>query len=514
MAGRKTGRKGASKKKSGSIRRVRGRGDYSVSRPGRDNRDGVFAKLDRALRTIPRGTFATKGAQTGRRFGGGVGAAVGRLAGRGMAAISGYGNYSVNSNSLSKVSTSMDMVPQFVKNEHSVRVKHREFIKDIVVPGDGSLFDLQDFVINPGNRDLFPWLGQMARQYSQYKIHGMVFAYKTMSSDYAASGPLGTVMMATNYNAIDRVFANKIELENTEFAVSTKPSMSLVHAIECDPKVSGFDVLYIRDPAYETGEVSDRRFYDYGRFQVATAGLPGAAASTLGELWVSYDIELMKPIIGGIYTTGVTVVSGPTGLSKVAANAGMQTIRYLGVGIPPVVSTVYNPMPPSYTVQGDTGINGPVVTLVANVLTLRKNGYYQLLVGGQSSVTGSLFTFGSVNLATNSISITTGKVGKAWYNALTPEDDPSDPEFAGENTIPHAYAAIASTAGGTYKLMWEFYVSGIETAADYLTVNLSNFTTTPSGIVPNWQRFADVKWLATGTNDQVETFVASPNGLP
>jgi hypothetical protein len=514
MAGRKSGRKQAASKKKvkgrgGGLRGVRGRGDYQVTAPAADNRVGLFAKLDKALRRIPRGSFASKGSAFGAKYGGALGAGIGRVAGSGMAAISGYGNYTVNSNSVSRVSSSMDMVPQFVKKEHSVRIRHREFIRDLVVPGTGTLFNLQDYVINPGNRELFPWLGQMARQYSQYKIHGMVFAFKSMSSDYAASGPLGTVVMATNYNAIDRVFANKIEMENSEFAVSCKPSMSLVHAIECDSKVSGVDVLYIRDPGYETAEVSDRRFYDYGRFQVATSGLPGNAASTLGELWVTYDIELMKPVIGGIYTTGVALVSNPDGTVAVTDSAAVQAITYTAPLLTPSLSTQTPVVPPTYVITGDAGIDGNTVALVGGAFTFKKNGRYRVILSGKGTVGSSANFLGSGSL-NNDVNITTARFGNCWYNAVDAVGTPSDPEITGQSFVPHEYSSFASVDVGLYRFVADFTVSGIATTGDYLVVNYGTFPTHNATLVP-FIRAARVEWYATGTNQQTESYLATAN---
>jgi len=502
-------RKGKGKSGGRGLRGIRGRGNYQVGNPALDNRVGLFAKLDKALRRIPRGSFASKGSAIGAKYGGALGAGVGRVAGAGMAAISGYGNYSVTSNSISRVSSSMDMVPQFVKKEHSVRVRHREFIRDLVVPGNGTLFNLQDYVINPGNRELFPWLGQMARQYSQYKIHGMVFAFKSMSSDYAASGPLGTVVMATNYNAVDRVFANKVEMENSEFAVSCKPSMSLVHAIECDAKISGVDVLYVRDPAYETGEVSDRRFYDYGRFQVATSGLPGNAASTLGELWVTYDIELLKPVIGGIYTAGVALLSGPDGAVAVDEAAAVQAITYTAPLLTPSVSTVTPVVPPTYTITGDAGIDGNTVALVGGAFTFRKNGKYRVILTGKGSVSGSANFLGSGSL-NNDVNITTAKFGACWYNAVDAAAVPYDPETTGQSYVPHEFSSFTAADVCLYRFVADFVVSGISTAADYLVVNYGGFPTHNATLVP-FVRAARVEWYVTGTNQQTESYVATAN---
>lgn len=292
----KQNKKGKGRPKSAPTKRViKGKGDYKVAL------NNLTTKMDGLLKKIPKGAFARAGNSAGNMFGGTMGAAVGKRMGRGLAAITGYGDYQVSANSLSTVSASVDMVPQFARTDHSVRVCHREFIGDLKVPLNPDEFK-NNFVelINPANTTLFPWLSKMATLYTQYRIHGMVITYKTMSSNYSAGGgPLGTVIIATNYNVNDQSFTTKVQMENSEFAVSCNPSSSLIHAIECDPKFSGLQTLYVLDPAtQQPGAVSDPRFYHYGKLQIATSGLPGAYNNTMGELWISYDIELMKPVIG------------------------------------------------------------------------------------------------------------------------------------------------------------------------------------------------------------------------
>lgn len=475
-------------------RKIKGRGNYQTF-----NLRGMAQKLDQALSAIPKGAFAYKGAQMGSKFGP-LGALAGKGLGAGLAAVTGYGNYSVRANSLSKVSTSVDMIPQFVKNDHSIRVTHREFIKDLVVPSDPAAFNLQSFLINPANRELFPWLATMAKQYSQYKIHGMVFAYKTMSSDITAGGSLGTVVMATNYNAIDRPFATKIEMENSEFAVSTKPSMSLVHAIECDPKYSGLDVLYVRDPSYETVDTNDRRFYDYGRFQVATTGLPGTTSTTMGELWVSYDIEFMKPIIGGVdlpgYIPGVALVSKSDGSTAVGnTSQGVRKVTFTAAAYDPGSSISTRLISNSMTSSGDTGLVGTVVSVpTTTAFRLLKNGNYEITLTGVGSTT---LTTPHWPLTTTRATITlTPTFGGGSAAVVT-----SAPTLAA-NDMPNAGVFATSSNGYNYVLQWNVVVSGISTSADYVELTPASFTSNSTALITAVQRQLVVEWYQTGVNSQ------------
>lgn len=401
----KSKKKGKGRPQSAPNRRViKGSGNYKVAL------NNLTTKMDGLLKKIPKGAFAKSGGAVGGMLGGTMGAALGKRMGRGLAAITGYGDYQVRSNSLSTVSTSVDMVPQFARTDHSVRVCHREFVGDLKVPANPDEFN-NNFVqlINPANTTLFPWLSRMATLYTQYKIHGMVITYKTMSSNYSAGGgPLGTVIIATNYNVNDQAFSTKVQMENSEFAVSCNPSTSLIHAIECDPKFSGLQTLYVLDPeTQQPGAISDPRFYHYGKLQIATSGLPGAFNNTMGELWISYDIELMKPVIGkdeapepgpvpGPVVYGTVVNSQPTGLLALTDTAEytqttLAQITTFGqdASLVPfaVAPTVFDPA----KVSGDLGLwrtptntNAPLKLngLAAGFSTLRfhRSGTYNVIV--------------------------------------------------------------------------------------------------------------------------------------
>jgi hypothetical protein len=232
-------------------------------------------------------------------YGVGVGGAVGGSIGRELGHIMGFGKYTVRKNSILKTG---DVVPEGYEvpsfgNGKGTRVQHREYIRDVTVPSNPALFSNTVQPINPGNAALFPFLSQVASQYQQYEFMGAVFQFKTLASDITAGGALGSVIMATDYDALATPFPNKVVMENSQYAVSSKPSCSQVHVLECDPSMQTTRLKYVRNLT-SSGTVSqDNRFYDMGLFEIATQGLPGSAGTVIGELWVTYDIMLYKPEI-------------------------------------------------------------------------------------------------------------------------------------------------------------------------------------------------------------------------
>lgn len=255
--------------------------------------DIVAGKLVPAMPTILRNGGMAAGAMFGP-----TGAAIGRGAGQFVSQALGFGDYTVRYNTLMKAP------PMFGSGARNIRIRHKEYIGDI---SSSTSYTVTSYSINPANVSMFPWLSNIATSYQQYKMHGMIFYFNSTSATAlnSTNTALGTIMMATNYDVREPNFTSKFEIENTFFSSSSKPSEDLMHAIECSPKERPTDVLYVDN----TGEGADEpQLYNLGNFQVATVG--SQATATIGELWVTYDIELMKPrpSSGVVYT----VYSAPT----------------------------------------------------------------------------------------------------------------------------------------------------------------------------------------------------------
>lgn len=263
--------------------RLKGRGAYSYENPG------PWGKHGRAV-----------GELLGNHFGGGVGKAIGGKLGsyaHYIGRIFGSGDYVtspgfIESNNL----INPDQVPEFRDGGAKVRIAHREYLCDIYSSPVAGAFNIQSFPLNPGLLQTFPWFAQMCGStYQQYAINGMVFEFKSTSSEMSTTTNLGYVVMATDYDSADTPFSTKSQMENTTLATSCKPSQNALHAIECKRSMTAQNGYYIRTNAIPSG--ADIRLYDLGRFSIATGGVTPTNV-VLGELWCSWDITLLKPIMG------------------------------------------------------------------------------------------------------------------------------------------------------------------------------------------------------------------------
>lgn len=195
-------------------------------------------------------------------------------------------------------------VPKFTAGaEGSVRVTHKEYLGEIRTAGN-AFNNAYIKKLNPGLSSTFPWLSTIAANFEEYEFHGLTFVFVSESADALSSTntALGSVMMATQYNANLPALNSKETMLAYEFSNTGRPSSSMIHMVECARRRTVLPEMYIR-----TGEVDqdptqpqDYRLYDWGTFQVATQGQQ--AACTLGELWVTYDVILRKPRLprGGI----------------------------------------------------------------------------------------------------------------------------------------------------------------------------------------------------------------------
>lgn len=236
-------------------------------------------------------TGSIVGGSLGGMFGNSkMGSGIGRWLGSGIGSIFGSGDYALSGSSPKyNVLTNGSQIPQFDSGRQTNVVCHREYLGDIYGTAG---FNNRLYPLNPGVNKTFPWLSSLAVNYQEYKFHGLVFEFRSLITDFVTGGAPGVVIMSTSYNADADQYLTKQQMENAEFAVSVKPTNNLMHGIECDDRQTPNPIKYIRNGDVPYGQ--DKRLYDLGTFQFATQSNP---TQDLGELWVSYCVEFLKPVL-------------------------------------------------------------------------------------------------------------------------------------------------------------------------------------------------------------------------
>jgi len=228
----------------------------------------------------------------GKSVGAGVGGFLGTMATKALMSVTGMGDYKVHSNSLYVHSLTSSPPPVFRSDTHSTRMVHREYIGDVSsTTGFGAAYK---FSINPNTSIAFPWLGNIAVQFEEYRFHGLIFEFKSTcgSAISSTNNAMGGVIMATNYNCYAPDFSSKVAVDAHDYTVSTRPDLSALHPIECDPKIGGRSSYFVDSSAFSAG--GDLRMTNMGNFYLYCYGQQTNNV-TIGELWVTYDIELFKP---------------------------------------------------------------------------------------------------------------------------------------------------------------------------------------------------------------------------
>jgi len=276
---------------------------------------GFFGDAWNGIKSLGKAHGAKALGFLGGALGGPGGAAMGRNVGTalGMGAyrMGGLGAYDeISSNDLvhggSGDSMSIANVnPSAEDDSGDVYMSHSEFIGNVVatafIPVGAtqaqSTFTNTAYAINPGLQGTFPFLCQLAQNYTMYKLEGVIYQYKPTSGESGGtSNMLGKVIMATDYDPMALPFINSVQMENYQYSQSSKPSLAMRHGVECAPSQGITAMKYVR-----TGTSNrDKAFTDYGLFQLATEGIPISGASNttvtnnIGELWVSYRVRLSR----------------------------------------------------------------------------------------------------------------------------------------------------------------------------------------------------------------------------
>jgi hypothetical protein len=238
---------------------------------------------------------------------------------------------------------------------HVTHIPRRsEFLAD-VVGSVGFANSTINIPINPGLSASFAWLSQIAPAYEFYRFSYLAYEYRSTSGEVVSGNnpAIGKVVLATNYDVLDVPFEDKREIENYEGNASGAPNQPIIrHVVNTNGKRMGqvlpYTERYVRSGAVPSnsplGGSGDPHAYDIGLFQLATSGMP-ADGNVIGELWVTYEIDLIKPKQNNLSTVArSTHVVAPAGALVTAPwlNAFVTTGSNIDVGLSPTGALTIN----------------------------------------------------------------------------------------------------------------------------------------------------------------------------
>lgn len=255
------------------------------------------------------------GSAIGGYFGGIPGSAQGHNYGAKFSRWMGWGGYGGDAGGnqimAGSVETPMQVNTDSSNLEGDVFFSHREFVGNVIITATTdstghavSDFAVQPYSLNAALSQTFPWLSQVAENFTLYQFEGLIFEYKPTSGEFGTTtNALGKVIMCTQYDPDAQTFISSQQMENYDYANACKPSESMMHGVETKPTQTAVNMLYTR-----TGlSKKDKVFTDLGLFQIGTEGVPiqgppsTQVQQIIGELWVSYKVKLSR---ANLFNTG------------------------------------------------------------------------------------------------------------------------------------------------------------------------------------------------------------------
>lgn len=385
-----------------------------------------------------RGDYKSTGSSIGSALGGAVGG-IGDLLSGAFKAITGMGDYKTHGpkyntvHNLTQTSDPLQLSKMNVKFAGGPpRVQHRELVGVVTAQAGLTGFLTTVYRIQPGLRgagSLFPWLSSVASCFQQYVLHGCVFEFESTSSEYSAQVGLGQIMLSTVYDAEAQPLADVISIGNNEYTSIGKPSENIVHAIECAPKENSTMVRYVRSSNTVNAGVTDDRLDDVGIFQVSTNGIPSSVpvGTQLGMLWVTYDIEFLKPEMPDIHVGTTAAFTTSTTGAPTGSNFGVNLLANKDNSLPAKFVSGTLVMPSSYN-----GNYLLITTTTANVIGSNTTS----ITGVGTSILGLPNYFGGVS----------GAKGFSTFGLMSP--------------------AVDALRGSTTTLMYAFSCTGVGSDSD------------------------------------------------
>lgn len=208
-------------------------------------------------------------------------------------------------------------VPAIKATSRGFVVVHREYIQDVTA-ADAN-FRNTTFSINPGLATTFPWLSAIAGRFESYLFRRLHFIYEPICPTTTP----GAVMMAVDYDAVDTAPTSKVLLMSYRGAVRSAPwNITRFDATRGDLRKFGVQ-RFVRTSSNPAN--TDLKTYDVGNLQLATQNTP-STPTTLGELYVEYEVEFFTPQIPTTVTRSQRNVTQTAEIKIPAAGTGNITL--------------------------------------------------------------------------------------------------------------------------------------------------------------------------------------------
>lgn len=187
------------------------------------------------------------------------------------------------------------------RDHETLVLSHSEYVMDVYAPPEGQRAVDILMSLNPGERNTFPMLSQIAANFETYRLKQCIITYKPLLSSWLTeNGQVGQVVIASQYNTQKQKWTTKEQMLAQTGSTSSRVIEGVAHGVECDVKKLPTDGKFFVRTGMPEGGVTQLHEYDHAFTQirvqdVPTVGTNSAANVTLGEIHISYTVELSKP---------------------------------------------------------------------------------------------------------------------------------------------------------------------------------------------------------------------------
>lgn len=170
--------------------------------------------------------------------------------------------------------------PKFRSTSGKYTITNREYLGTVVANNSGA-FVINAYEINAGIAATFPWASTIANTHQKYKLNKLIVSFKPLVGTQSN----GRITLSYTIDPHDPVPSNKVEI----FQHANTVEGCVWDSLSLNINTSLRPALFVRSGGISDSDINT---YDFGTIFVATAN---AATSTVGDLFIEYEMELHTP---------------------------------------------------------------------------------------------------------------------------------------------------------------------------------------------------------------------------
>ena len=184
-------------------------------------------------------------------------------------------------------------VLNLAKNKQMIR---SEVFFNVLSPLTIGQQSIQEFTVNLGLDEMFPFGSQIANNYRKYKITQLAFQYKNMLAQSLTTVQVGQVTLQWNPDVNEENdTTTNMQALNDQGSVTVNANEDATIFCEADPS-RGAAVGFLNVRNKDLRATQDANDFDFGKLVVTLQGFP-LANVLIGRLSVMYCVELSHEII-------------------------------------------------------------------------------------------------------------------------------------------------------------------------------------------------------------------------